>query len=206
MVAAWGVLLPAGAFAARFGKIPDLSVWPRELEDLRWWNGHRVLQWSGIAVMGVGLWLVWGAAMGADRLALVHGWMGWTVCAMGLFQVGFALIRGTKGGPTETSMRGDHYDMTPWRNWFERVHKSVGWMALLLAIVTIALGLVLSDAPRWMAVVLSAWWLLLIVAFAWLQSRGRCIDTYQAIWGPDPVHPGNRVAPIGWGIRRPLDD
>ena len=36
-----------------------------------------------------------------------------------------------------------------------------------------------------------------------LQRQGRCIDTYQAIWGPDPRHPGNRLKPVGWGVRRP---
>jgi hypothetical protein len=40
-------------------------------------------------------------------------------------------------------------------------------------------------------------------AFARWQRAGRCIDTYQAIWGPDPAHPGNRRPPVGWGVRRP---
>ena len=43
--------------------------------------------------------------------------------------------------------------------------------------------------------------LLLMVAVR-LQRAGRCIDTYQAIWGPDPCHPGNSRGVIGWGIRR----
>jgi hypothetical protein len=46
------------------------------------------------------------------------------------------------------------------------------------------------------------WWLVLIAGFVWLQRQGRCIDTYQAIWGPDTAHPGNRIKPIGWGIKR----
>jgi hypothetical protein len=38
-----------------------------------------------------------------------------------------------------------------------------------------------------------------------LQRAGRCIDTYQAIWGLDPDLPGNRRRPIGFGIvRRPI--
>ena len=74
---------------------------------------------------------------------------------------------------------------------------------MLLAVGVIALGLVLSDAPRWMALALALWWLLLAWAFVGLQRAGRCIDTYQAIWGPGPQHPGNHLRPTGWGVRRP---
>ena len=112
------------------------------------------------------------------------------------------LARGSKGGPTSEQLRVDHYDMTPYRVWFERLHKSLGWLAVLGAIAVIVLGLVVADAPRWMLVVLGLWWLALTVA-AWLwQRQGRCVDTYQAIWGPDPTLPGNRRAPIGWGVAR----
>jgi hypothetical protein len=54
-----------------------------------------------------------------------------------------------------------------------------------------------------MPLVLALWWALLGAAFARWQRAGRCIDTYQAIWGPDPAHPGNRRPPVGWGVRRP---
>ena len=66
------------------------------------------------------------------------------------------------------------------------------------------MGLLIVDAPRWMALILGVWWLILMAAFTRLQAAGRCIDTYQAIWGPDPAHPGNHLRPIGWGVRRPL--
>jgi hypothetical protein len=73
---------------------------------------------------------------------------------------------------------------------------------VLLAVLVIALGLVAADAPRWMALALAVWWLMLgALGWRW-QTQGRCIDTYQAIWGPDPMHPGNRVPPLGWGVRR----
>lgn len=45
------------------------------------------------------------------------------------------------------------------------------------------LGFALADAPRWMVLVIAAWWLLLVVAFVILQKRGRAVDTYVAIWG-----------------------
>jgi hypothetical protein len=93
--------------------------------------------------------------------------------------------------------------MTPRRRWFERLHKSIGWLAVLLALVVIGLGLKAADAPRWMPGMLALWWTVLGL-WAWrLQRAGRCIDTYQAIWGPDPRHPGNQRAPIGLGVTRP---
>jgi hypothetical protein len=93
--------------------------------------------------------------------------------------------------------------MTPWRRVFERLHKTLGWVAVAASAAVIVLGLVIVDAPRWMLLVLCLWWLAFVVVFVRLQARGRCIDTYQAIWGPDPAHPGNRVPPTGWGVRRP---
>lgn len=111
--------------------------------------------------------------------------------------------RGSKGGPTDHELRGDPYDMSPHRLRFERIHKGLGWLTVLSAMAVIALGLLVADAPRWMPWVLLAWWsALALLALRW-QGQGRCIDTYQAIWGPDPVHPGNRQRPIGWGVRRP---
>jgi hypothetical protein len=53
-----------------------------------------------------------------------------------------------------------------------------------------------------MPLVLSLWWIALIGSGVALQRSGRCVDTYQAIWGPDPTLPGNRRKPIGWGVSR----
>jgi hypothetical protein len=122
-----------------------------------------------------------------------------TIAAIGWLQVIGGWLRGTKGSPTTP---GDHYDMTRRRLLFEATHKHLGWLALPLVILATSIGLFLADAPRWMALILGFWWLLLIAAFAMLQRSGLCIDTYQAIWGPDPVHPGNQRKPIGWGVVR----
>jgi hypothetical protein len=207
MVLAWGVLLPLGALAARFFKVLPGQDWPRVLDHKGWWHTHRGAQWLGLALMVVGLWLAWGRGSGgAGLLAWLHGSLGLAVCALGLLQALGGLMRGSKGGPTAPRMRGDHYDMTPWRRGFERLHKVLGWLAVAAAVAVLALGLVVADAPRWMALALGAWWLALTVLFVRWQRAGRCIDTYQAIWGPDPAHPGNRLRPIGWGVRRPVVD
>jgi hypothetical protein len=73
--------------------------------------------------------------------------------------------------------------MTRHRRIFEWLHKRMGYAALALTVLTTALGLILADAPRWMALVISLWWLLLVGVFLWLQKRGRAVDTYAAIWG-----------------------
>ena len=213
MVLGWGILLPVGALVARYLKILPGQDWPRRLDTRTWWHAHLALQWLGVLVMSAGMALAWGQAgspssppmspaspMPAARL---HAALGWMLLIVGWLQVAGGLLRGTKGGPTDCRLRGDHYDMTARRRWFERLHKSVGWIALAAAVVTIALGLWQAGAPRWMAVVLLAWWLLLgVIGWRW-QRQGRCIDTYQAIWGPGAEHPGNALPPIGWGVRRP---
>ncbi len=204
MVLAWGVLLPVGALAARYFKVTPRQRWPHELDNQGWWHTHRTLQWAGIVVMSVGLGVAWGHAAGATAAARAHAWAGWSVVVLGWLQIVAGIARGSKGGPTSAQHRGDHYDMTPYRRWFERLHKSLGWVAVLLSMLVIALGLVIADAPRWMALVLVAWWIALALAAWRWQLQGRCVDTYQAIWGPDPRHPGNRIAPVGWGVRRPL--
>lgn len=205
MVLAWGVLLPAGALAARYFKVLPRQRWPQELDNRAWWHAHRWLQWAGVLLMSLGVALAWDQSSAATTAARAHAWAGWALAALGWLQIAAGLVRGSKGGPDEEQPRGDHYDMTRYRRGFERLHKSLGWLAVLGAVAVIALGLVVADSPRWMPLVLAAWWLALGLAAVRWQRQGRCIDTYQAIWGPDPAHPGNRLRPIGWGVRRPLD-
>lgn len=202
MVFGWGILLPLGALAARFFKVMPAQDWPQQLDHKAWWHAHRVLQYAGVLAMTVGLGLAWGLANGHGIAAQVHAWLGWSLCIAGWVQVAGGLLRGGKGGPADVQLRGDHYDMTRRRIGFECLHKSLGWLAIVLAWVSIALGLVAADAPRWMAVVLALWWSAFVAVFVRLQRQGRCIDTYQAIWGPGAEHPGNRRPAVGWGVRR----
>lgn len=206
MVAAWAVLLPLGALAARYFKVTPQQDWPRQLDNRAWWHAHRLFQYGSVVLMGVGVALAWSQGKPVTPVAQWHVYLGWSVVALGVLQIASAWARGSKGGPTEPQMRGDHYDMTTHRLWFEGIHKTGGWLAVLIAVVTVCLGLVAADAPRWMALVLAVWWLLLGVAAARLEHAGRCIDTYQAIWGPDTKHPGNQRKINGRGMRRPAVD
>jgi hypothetical protein len=205
MVLSWGLLVPLGVLIARFYKVTPGQDWPRVIDNKFWWHSHRLLQWTGLVLMTAGAWFVWGRAMGATTAAKIHALIGWSLLLAGWLQVIGSFARGSTGGPLDeksNSLRGDHYDMTPRRLVFERVHKSLGWTAVLGSVIAIVLGLFLADAPRWMLFLMIGWWLTLACAFTWLQRRGRCIDTYQAIWGPDLSHPGNRLKPIGVGVKR----
>jgi hypothetical protein len=206
MVVAWIVILPLGVLIARFFKVTPGQRWPETLDNKRWWHLHLALQYSGIAIMTLAAVL---AARNADlaRSAYpLHGLLGWLVVALGWLQVVGGLLRGSKGGAPpgagQIAVRGDHYDMTKRRVIFERVHKASGYLAIALAPIVVALGLHAASAPSWMGWLIAAACVGGLSIFAWLQWSGRCIDTYQAIWGPSRNHPGNRRPPIGWGIRR----
>lgn len=202
MVLSWGLLLPLGILIARFFKVLPWQAWPAALDCKTWWRAHLWLQGSGVAVMSAGVLLILGHSGMPGQLARWHHLGGWTLVGGAALQVFGGLLRGSKGGPTGARMRGDHYDMSVRRVVFEWLHKGIGWSSLPIAMATIGVGLALADAPRWMPLLLGAWWLMLAALALALQQAGLCIDTYQAIWGPDPRHPGNRRQPIGWGITR----
>ncbi len=202
MVVGWSVLIPLGMVIARFFKVWPGQRWPEVLDNPIWWRLHVSLQSLGVAVMSLGVLLAFGRSAEGTSLALWHHWAGWTLVCVGWSQVAAGMLRGSKGGPGTDDLRGDHYDMTRRRLAFEVLHKSLGWAALPVVVGTTAAGLVMLDAPRWMAVLIGGWWAALAAAFAVLQASGRCLDTYQAIWGANPEHPGNARRPIGWQVAR----
>lgn len=204
MVLAWGILAPLAVLIARFFKILPGQNWPSQRDSKFWWRSHWIGQVVVFFLSLIGLFLV----LPSDFSALsIHGWLGYGVIT-GLFvQVALGVFRGSKGGPTcpapDGSTRGHHYDMTPWRRKFEALHKAIGYALLALAGVTILFGLWKANAPVWMWIMLLIWWTGLILAFLKMQRRGMAVDTYQAIWGDDPNHPGNKLPHPGWGVRRP---
>lgn len=211
MVLAWAAGIPVAVLLARFYKVTPRQRWPQHLDNSFWWHAHRLINYTALALTLIALVLIWDVASHAGTLRQVHAWMGWTVLASGVAQILGAYLRGSKGGPTDArraangnaiDWHGDHYDMTPRRILFERVHKSLGYCAMLLAAVTVLTGLWSADAPRWMWLAIAAWWCVWALMFWRLQSQGRCIDTYQAIWGPGKEHPGNTGKIVGLGVRR----
>ena len=197
MVVAWGLLVPLGVIAARFFKVLPRQNFPAVVESLLWWRTHLFSQGWALILMGAGLWLVLARTTSTTSITptlWLHTALGWSVLALGAMQALSGLFRGSKGGPTDPRgrLRGDHYDMTRRRLLFERVHKTVGYAALLLSMMAVLTGMWQANAPRWMWMLIPGWWILLALLFGLFQRRGMVVDTYLALWGPDPAHPGNR--------------
>jgi hypothetical protein len=201
MVAAWLILLPAGALMARYFKVTRGQDYPRVLDNLFWWNWHRILQYSGLGLVLVGVSIAY-RTVGAWDWTNLHALTGLAATVLGLLQVVSTWFRGKKGGPTErgadpkdpATWRGDHYDMTRRRRLFEAWHRVMGFAAIALAFTATALGLRLVDAPVLAKLSLPVLVLLYAALFAGFFRAGRWMPTYQAIWGPDPRHPGNSAA------------
>ena len=211
MVLGMGVLMPPVVIVARYFKITPRQKWPRQLDNPFWFVTHR--RWGYV----IGICVLLGLAFAASeehwalRIANLHDVVGWAVVLLVLVQIVGAWLRGTHGGPVDPFTRkqrppeqwaGDHFDMTKRRVVFEYVHKGAGYVVIVLSVSAIASGLVAADAPRWMPLVMIAWWLAMLGGVLWLQRTRRCVDTYQAIWGVDPNLPGNQRRPIGFGILR----
>ena len=211
MVLAWGLLSPIMIVIARYYKVTPRQDWPNHLDNPFWFLMHRRAGYwiAGIATCGL-VAAMWNNEE-LRRLNSVHSVCGWLLFALGWLQVISSRARGTHGGPVNPFTRkarppaewpGDHFSMTRRRIVFEHTHKALGWVLQFASLIAIITGLYKADAPRWMWISIVAWWVLVAIACGILQAQGRCIDTYQAIWGLDPALPGNRRRPIGWGIRR----
>lgn len=193
MVAAWLVLLPAGVLIARFFKVTRSQDWPNTLDNQFWWRCHRVLNYAGVLLATIGFfWIV--SVYDGLSLATWHGRLGLLTLVLAWLQVASGLLRGSKGGPTDTgadpadprTWRGDHYDMTRRRRIFEAWHKSAGYLALALAVPSVWLGLRLVGAGLWLQALPWLAALVFLVLFRRFTRQGRWVDTHEAIWGPKP--------------------
>lgn len=229
MVLAWGFFAPVAIVLARFYKVTPRQDWPRVQDNPFWFFTHRAVGWGACVLMIVAVACILIDEPWRVPWRSVHALVGWTVVITGLFQVVSSSARGTHGGPThpETGMplrrwnwshvvrdpryptkpriewAGDHYNMSRTRVVFEYVHKGLGYMLLGVSAVGIISGLIKAEALNWMWIALLLWWGFLIGLFVLLQHQGRCIDTYQAIFGVEEHLPGNRRRPVfGWGVRR----
>lgn len=199
MFLAWGVVAPLAVLIARYFKVLPGQDWPRQLDSQFWWRCHWIGQSIVFALsVSAGLLMIVESAESVNW----HGRMGYAVLGLVSMQVVFGYFRGSKGGPGERQLVGDHYLMSPRRRVFEWVHKFCGYLVLALAAFTIVFGLWNVNAPRWMWLLIVLWWCVLGVAVIALQRRGMAIETYQAIWGPDPKHPGNTHLSAAWGTHR----
>jgi len=211
MVVAWGIFIPTGIFIARYYKITTRQRWPLQLDNQFWWRTHLTLQIGGSVLSLAALVIVLLVAeVPEGRLESMHHLLGWSIILLAVSQIVGGALRGTKSHPTvvldpdlhKMLNGGDHFEMSVRRRLFEYTHKIVGYSAMLLAVINIIVGLTITDAPRWMWIIIVLFWLMLLASCFRLQRAGRCVDTYQAIYGPAPELPGNGRPPIGWGIKR----
>lgn len=213
MVFTWSFAIPISILVARFFKVTPKQNWPYQLDNKFWWHTHRYINYLSIFLTVIGIFFIWKHDQYEGISRQLHYYLGWIIALLCVIQLGSSWLRGTKGGPTAPmldkngkiiSLFGDHYCMTPKRVLFERIHKFIGYFMWLIALTVTTLGLFIADAPRWMWFCLLVWWIGLVILFWLLQKNGFCIDTYQAIWGPDPTLPGNKVKQFV--VRYPSDD
>jgi succinate dehydrogenase/fumarate reductase cytochrome b subunit len=217
MLLCWLILVPAGVLTARYFKVTRAQNYPAQLDNKFWWHWHLRLQYSAWVLMNLAFGLIVSIRWDGDVSSLagalwpsgLHGWFGIIALLFAWGQIFSGWLRGSRGGPpagwqvqlasfdASTAPPGDHYDMTPRRHRFEAWHKLGGYLAWFSAVVAGQTGLWLLQAPVWafalhgLACVIPA---LLFVHFA---RQKRWLPTYQAIWGPDRRHPGNKPTVSG---------
>ena len=203
MFTCWFVLVPFGVFSIRFFKTtPKPWGLPRGVSKFDplfiWWGMHIWTLYIAITLSLGGMALALYVSGGFS--GSFHAWFGGLTIFFGSMQILVAWQRGTHGGHNHLSSdpddpstwRGDHYDMTPRRRWFEAYHKTGGYLALFLATGAVASGL----KQFWMPVTAVAFLAIILGAFAAaviLEGLGHRHDTYQAVFGSHPDHPGNRA-------------
>ncbi len=206
MSLAWSFFFPVAIIAARYYKVMPRQNFPQEIDNQWWWIMHRVCVGLGTVAVLIGFSLIYYFSSGDVTANELHRYLGWSALVLLMVQIAGGLLRGTRGGPKmrhhQGALRGDHYDMTSRRIVFERVHKSVGYLAIAVAWTATVAGLWHVNAPIWIWLLTTGWWACMCIFAVYLQKQHRAIDTYQAIWGTNPELVGNKLPIIGIGIHR----
>jgi len=164
MLVSWGFLLPAGAIIARFMKHRPNGTW---------YKIHRIVQPLGLVIALIG-WIVaichYGPSVFSDygQNNFRHACCGTTVMILGLLQPLNAFVR-----PHHDASSSE--DKSKTRCMWEILHKGSGWLAIVLAIFTIGLGLSLlkpSHLPPFLySYVAELSLLLLLIAFIFYDKH-----------------------------------
>ena len=118
MIIGWGLCIPSGVAWAFKGK---------HLDPL-WFNVHRVLVLSGLAVA----FIAWVVAFSMFEGSYPHGAFGYVIMFAAFLQPINAFFRRHKGEGT-------------WRTVWEHVHAWYGRLLILLALVELCLGVALLQ-------------------------------------------------------------
>jgi len=135
MLLGWGFLLPSGTLIAKFFK---------HRPDGMWFKLHRGIQTLGLLLALLG-WIIalvnFNVFKDYGLVNYQHGICGMTVMILGLLQPLNALLR-PHGPASPSDDKSKHRIM--WELW----HKTSGWVAVGLAIPTIALGTMTLAQPK----------------------------------------------------------
>ncbi len=203
MLAAWFLIVPIGVVAARFFK-PKPTLYGIERgtgrfdSKLIWWTIHYLTLYGAIGLALAGMII---AILVSGRISRsAHAIWGFGTIFFGCLQIVSAWNRGSHGGkhgalsdPTDPSTwRGDHFDMTQRRRWFEAYHKTAGYFTIALAFGAAGSGLMRHWLPG-IAFALGIWIVVLLSACVVLEGRGFRQDTYRSVYGNHPDNPYNRA-------------
>lgn len=160
MLIGWGFLLPLGVITARF---------LRHRPNALWFKMHRVLQLLGLLVALIG-WAIalknfqvlgsgGGSGSPEDKKAFAHACCGTTAMVIGLLQPLNALLRPHPPEGDEKKPKS--------RFLWELVHKGMGYIGTILALVTIGLGtkIVGSFRNQFLAGFIASLVFLAVIAF-----------------------------------------
>jgi hypothetical protein len=166
MLVSWGFLLPLGVITARFF---------RHRPNALWFKMHRALQIVGLCIALAG-WSIalknfsvlgsgGGTGSSEDKKAYAHACCGTTAMCLGLLQPLNALFR--PHSPAEGGEKAKP------RFLWEILHKSMGYIATVLALVTIGLGtrIAAEYENQFLAGFIAALVVLVVVAFVMVVDK-----------------------------------
>lgn len=122
MVLAWAVILPAGVWAAMFGRRKE----PRGGPHAWWFVRHRALNYAALVVMACGAVSSYNMVDGV-HLATTHSWLGLALLIVALLQPMAATCRPGKGERFRVA--------------WEWIHKGSGRLSCLVCVPTVILGM-----------------------------------------------------------------
>ncbi len=203
MVGIWFVLIPLCIILIRYFK-PEPT--PRgvgdkiKISNLVWWwfYVHKYGLYVAIGLSLVGL--VWALIVSRGFSGSMHSLFGILTIIFGCLQVVSSWLRGTHGGKyydvatldDPATWSGDHFNMTPRRQWFEAFHKTAGYFAGFLAAGAVASGLMQFPMPVLAGIIMVTVIVVLVLCVVF-EHNGRRYDTYRSVFGTDPDLPHNKA-------------
>jgi len=153
MLLSWGLILPSGVVVARL---------LRHRAGGLWFKYHRPAQMVGICIAFTG-WVIALARFDVfshgSGTSFIHGVLGLIVMSLGILQPINAFFRPHKEKNEPTSF---------WRRAWEVLHKSFGYLAVLLGLVTVAIGTTIlitdTDQSTFMGMYIAALCVLVVLA------------------------------------------